>query len=55
MAWDYTVWKNLFFNLWTVGMQSVQKFIAMNIKLARTKRSISQIEVANKIGIEVSY
>lgn len=27
----------------------------MNIKIARTKRSISQGEVANKIGIEASY
>ena len=36
-------------------MQSVQKLIGMNIKLARTKRSITQAEVANKIGIEASY
>ena len=36
-------------------MQPVQKLIGMNIKLARTKRSISQAEVANKIGIEASY
>ncbi len=36
-------------------MQSVQTLIGMNIKLARTKRSISQAEVANKIGIEASY
>ncbi|MEW6991969.1 helix-turn-helix domain-containing protein [Colwelliaceae bacterium 6441] len=36
-------------------MQHVQQLIGMNIKLARTKRSISQAEVANKIGIEASY
>jgi transcriptional regulator with XRE-family HTH domain len=36
-------------------MQPVQKLIGMNIKLARTKRSITQAEVANKIGIEASY
>ena len=36
-------------------MQPVQQLIGMNIKLARTKRSISQAEVANKIGIEASY
>lgn len=27
----------------------------MNIKIARTKRSITQAEIANKIGIEASY
>jgi transcriptional regulator with XRE-family HTH domain len=27
----------------------------MNIKIARTKRSITQAEVASKIGIEASY
>ena len=36
-------------------MESVQKLIGMNIKLARTKRSINQAEIANKIGIEASY
>lgn len=36
-------------------MQPVQKLIGMNIKLARTKRSITQAEVASKIGIEASY
>jgi len=36
-------------------MQPVQKLIGMNIKIARTKRSITQAEVANKIGIEASY
>lgn len=35
-------------------MQPLQKLIGMNIKLARTKRSIFQVEVANKIGIEAS-
>lgn len=27
----------------------------MNLKIARTKRAISQAEVASKIGIEASY
>ncbi|PAJ74338.1 transcriptional regulator [Pseudoalteromonas sp. NBT06-2] len=36
-------------------MQPVQKLIGMNIKLARTKRSIAQAELASKIGIEASY
>jgi len=36
-------------------MQPVQKLIGMNIKLARTKRSMPQAELANKIGIEASY
>lgn len=36
-------------------MQPVQKLIGMNIKIARTKRSITQAEIANKIGIEASY
>ena len=36
-------------------MQPVQKLIGMNIKLARMKRSISQAELAEKIGIEASY
>ena len=36
-------------------MQPVQKIIGMNIKLARTKRSMLQADVANKIGIEASY
>jgi transcriptional regulator with XRE-family HTH domain len=44
-----------FFYMWKYCMQSVQKLIGMNIKLARTKRSILQSEVANKIGIEASY
>jgi transcriptional regulator with XRE-family HTH domain len=36
-------------------MQPVQKLIGMNIKIARTKRSITQTEIASKIGIEASY
>jgi transcriptional regulator with XRE-family HTH domain len=36
-------------------MQPVQETIGMNIKIARTKRSITQAEVASKIGIEASY
>ena len=36
-------------------MQPIQKLIGMNIKIARTKRSIMQAEVANKMGIEASY
>ena len=36
-------------------MQPVQQLIGMNIKLARTKRSMPQIELANKVGIEASY
>jgi transcriptional regulator with XRE-family HTH domain len=36
-------------------MQPIQKLSGMNIKIARTKRSITQAEVANKIGIEASY
>jgi len=36
-------------------MQPVQTLIGMNIKIARTKRSITQAEVASKIGIEASY
>lgn len=36
-------------------MQPVQKLIGMNIKIARTKRSITQANVANKLGIEASY
>lgn len=36
-------------------MQPVQKLIGMNIKIARTKRSITQAEVASKLGIEASY
>lgn len=36
-------------------MQPVQKLIGMNIKLARTKRSIPQAKLAEKIGIEASY
>ncbi len=27
----------------------------MNIKIARTKRAITQLEIANKIGVEPSY
>ena len=38
-----------------VLMQPVQKLIGMNIKLARTKRSVLQAELANKMGIEASY
>lgn len=36
-------------------MQPVQKLIGMNIKIARTKRSVTQAEVATRIGIEASY
>ncbi|ATC81451.1 helix-turn-helix domain-containing protein [Pseudoalteromonas agarivorans] len=36
-------------------MQPIQTLIGMNIKLARTKRSIPQAELANKLGIEASY
>lgn len=36
-------------------MQSIQQLIGMNIKLARTKRSIPQAALANEIGIEASY
>jgi len=36
-------------------MQPAQKLIGMNIKLARTKRSMAQADLANKIGIEASY
>jgi transcriptional regulator with XRE-family HTH domain len=36
-------------------MQPVQKLIGMNIKLARTKRSMAQADLANRIGIEASY
>ena len=36
-------------------MQPVQKLIGMNIKIARTKRSVTQAEVANSLGIEASY
>ena len=36
-------------------MQPIQKLIGMNIKLARTKRSIPQAKLAEKIGIEASY
>ena len=36
-------------------MQPVQIIIGMNLKIARTKRSITQAEVASKIGIEPSY
>lgn len=36
-------------------MQPLQQIIGMNIKIARTKRSIAQTEVANKLRIESSY
>lgn len=36
-------------------MPSVQSIIGMNIKLVRTKRAISQREIAGKLGIEASY
>tara|TARA_R110000823_G_scaffold39490_7_gene105460 strand:+ start:500 stop:739 length:240 start_codon:yes stop_codon:yes gene_type:complete len=36
-------------------MQPVQKIIGMNLKIARTKRSITQAEIANKLGVEASY
>jgi transcriptional regulator with XRE-family HTH domain len=49
------IWEDLFFYLRKFCMQPVQTLIGMNIKLARTKRSITQAEVANKIGIEASY
>jgi transcriptional regulator with XRE-family HTH domain len=41
--------------LWTLAMQPIQTLIGMNIKLARTKRTISQAELANTLGIEASY
>jgi DNA-binding XRE family transcriptional regulator len=55
MGWFTAIWENLFFSLWKSCMQPVQKLIGMNIKIARTKRSIMQAEVANKMGIEASY
>jgi transcriptional regulator with XRE-family HTH domain len=36
-------------------MQPVQQLIGMNLKIARIKRSITQAEVANKLGVEASY
>jgi transcriptional regulator with XRE-family HTH domain len=36
-------------------MKPAQQLIGMNLKIARTKRSITQAEIANKIGIEASY
>lgn len=36
-------------------MQPVQKLIGLNIKVARTKRSMSQAMVANKLGVEPNY
>ena len=36
-------------------MQPVQKLIGLNIKVARTKRSMSQASVANKLGVEPNY
>lgn len=36
-------------------MKPVQTLIGMNIKLARTKRTIPQAELANKLSIEASY
>ena len=41
--------------LWMFRMQSIQALIGMNIKLARTKRTISQAELASRLGIEASY
>ena len=41
--------------LWILAMQPIQTLIGMNIKLARTKCSIPQAELANKLGIEASY
>jgi transcriptional regulator with XRE-family HTH domain len=55
MGHSSAIWEHLFFYLWKFFMQPAQQLIAMNIKLARTKRSISQAEIANKIGIEASY
>lgn len=42
-------------SIWKSWMQPVQKLIGMNIKIARTKRSVTQAEVASRIGIEASY
>ena len=39
-------------SLW---MQSVLKAIGMNIKLARTRISISQAELASRLNLEQSY
>ena len=36
-------------------MKPIQTLIGMNIKLARTKRTIPQAELANKLSIEASY
>jgi transcriptional regulator with XRE-family HTH domain len=36
-------------------MKPIEKLIGLNIKLERTKRSLSQIEVANTLGVEASY
>ena len=36
-------------------MHSVLKVIGMNIKLARTKKSLSQSEFADKLNVEQSY
>ena len=41
--------------LWMFRMQPIQTLIGMNIKLARTKRTVSQAELANTLGIEASY
>lgn len=36
-------------------MKPISKLIGLNIKLERTKRSLSQSEVANSLGVEASY
>ena len=36
-------------------MKPIQQLIGMNLKIARTKRSITQAEVASSLGIEASY
>ena len=36
-------------------MQSAQKIIGLNIKLARIKNGYSQAELADKLSVEQSY
>lgn len=36
-------------------MQQIQVVIGMNIKIARTRRSMSQAALASSLGIEASY
>jgi transcriptional regulator with XRE-family HTH domain len=41
--------------MWSLWMQSVLEAIGMNIKLARTRMSISQAELASRLNLEQSY